>query len=418
MTVDTALHRPRLRGIQAHPVDYEGRRLIYLRDPSEVHHSPLLVTQEALALLSLMDGVRTLPDIISEAAIRWSLDVPVRELEDLIRTLDEALLLESPGYRARQDQLRAELAAAPLRPAVHAGGAYVADPADLRRSVHTQFRAEGGPGGPPVAGVREAIRAAVFPHVDLHRGGPTYAWGYRALAEAPPADTYILLGTSHSMMSRPFSVLRKPFDTPLGSLPVDHEITDQLHDALGEPAFDDILPHRNEHSLEIQAVYLRALGLAGGDSPAAIVPILCQALQAYVAPDGSPRDTQDGRAFITALQEILRTAGKRVCIIAGADLAHVGPQFGDAAPVDHAVLEMLVLRDRAMLELVRHGDAEGFYAHVMEDGDARRICGLAPIYYTLAIAEPPPGELLRYTQWADPSGASAVTFASMVFPDG
>jgi predicted class III extradiol MEMO1 family dioxygenase len=70
-----------------------------------------------------------------------------------------------------------------------------------------------------------------------------------------------------------------------------------------------------------------------------------------------------------------------------------------------------------MMELVLAPDAEGYYAQVMRDQDARRICGLTPIYLLTALMESEQrrGQLLKYTQWVDTDLSSSVTFASAVF---
>ena len=70
-----------------------------------------------------------------------------------------------------------------------------------------------------------------------------------------------------------------------------------------------------------------------------------------------------------------------------------------------------------MLDFVLTPDPDAYYAQVMRDHDARRICGLTPIYLLTALmqAEQRPGVLLRYTQWVDTDQSSGVTFASVVF---
>ena len=54
------------------------------------------------------------------------------------------------------------------------------------------------------------------------------------------------------------------------------------------------------------------------------------------------------------------------------------------------------------------------YAGVAADHDARRICGLSPIYTLLRLLPDTSGRLVRYTQWPDPQGA--VTFCAVTFP--
>jgi hypothetical protein len=100
--------------------------------------------------------------------------------------------------------------------------------------------------------------------------------------------------------------------------------------------------------------------------------------------------------------------------VAGVDLAHVGPRFGDPDPNTAGSLATVERADRAMLESVVAGDARGFFAQVAADRDARRICGLSPIYSLLRLLPTGPGRLLQYRQWPDPEGA--VTFCAVGFP--
>jgi hypothetical protein len=118
--------------------------------------------------------------------------------------------------------------------------------------------------------------------------------------------------------------------------------------------------------------------------------------------------------FVDALRDTIASSSRRVCLIAGVDLAHVGPRFGDAAPNTTDSLAAVEAADRRMLESVVAADAGGFFASVAADGDARRICGLSPIYTLLRLLPGSPGRLLRYTQWPDPEGA--VTFCAVSYP--
>jgi AmmeMemoRadiSam system protein B len=256
----------------------------------------------------------------------------------------------------------------------------------------------------------------IAPHIDLHRGGATYAWTYRALAETQPVDTYLLLGTCHTSMSTPLAVTRKPYATPFGPAPVDHDVLDALEAAYPGDLYADELSHRAEHSLEFQAVYLRALGLVGEDA-GRIVPLLCGSLHEWVEPGQRPGDVAAVATAVEALRAALAAAPGRVCLVAGADLAHVGPQFGDRSKVSAAFAARVERADREMLDIICRGDAEAFYCQVMLDQDARRICGLAPIYYLLALIGPAAGRCVKYSQWIDPAGRGSVTYAGVVFEE-
>ena len=117
--------------------------------------------------------------------------------------------------------------------------------------------------------------------------------------------------------------------------------------------------------------------------------------------------------FLDALGETIAASGRRVVVIAGADLAHVGPRFGDPAPISPVELERIEREDREMLSAVESGDPRAFFDAVARDGDRRRICGYSPIYATLRVLDRARGDLHRYGQWPDPE--AVVTFASMTF---
>jgi predicted class III extradiol MEMO1 family dioxygenase len=102
-----------------------------------------------------------------------------------------------------------------------------------------------------------------------------------------------------------------------------------------------------------------------------------------------------------------------VAFVAGADLAHVGPRFGDPESIAPDALAQLGVDDRATLEAVAAGDAEAFFDDTSRDGDRRRICGLSPIWTLLRANGGRAGVLRQYGQWPDPQ--AVVTFASVVF---
>src|SRR2546429_6261931 len=129
--------------------------------------------------------------------------------------------------------------------------------------------------------------------------------------------------------------------------------------------------HRKEHSIEFQAVFLRYL--FAGRREISIVPVL--ASFAHEALVGGRRVDDDPRIprFLEALGETIAASGRRVALIAGADLAHVGPRFGDPEPVSPDELARLGGQDRAMLKAVEAGDAEGFLLVGGPDRDRRRV---------------------------------------------
>jgi len=411
---EASCQRPCLRPLEVLPTEIDGEQMYCLRDHLEPD-AALLVSRAAALLLSLMDGQRDLGQLSAAFELRTGQALPPGEIEGYVRQLDEAYLLEGGRFAARLAELRAAYQAAPCREAIHAGGAYAGEPAALRAALDGYFRDRDGPGGPPGSATDRELLALVAPHVDLHRGGPTYAWAYRALAEAAPPELVVLLGTSHAPLDTPFAATLKDYDTPFGPLATDRSFVHDLMEAYHGDLLADELAHRAEHALEFQAVYLRYLQVAGRLGRVQVVPILCGSPHAH-GPDADAPDAPAPVAeFLAILATRLAADPRRRCIVAGADLAHVGPQFGDAAPVTAEFLAEVGDQDRGMLEIAAAGDAAGFLHNVLDDGDRRRICGVAPIYALLRLLPPAHGETLRYTQWADRDGSAAVTFASVAY---
>ena len=103
------------------------------------------------------------------------------------------------------------------------------------------------------------------PHMDLWRAAAGYGHAYAALEQALAApgleqvDTFVLLGTSHAAMRRPYAVCEKTFATPLGPLAPDRAMIAELAAASRFDVHEDQYLHKNEHSIEFQAVFVRHL---------------------------------------------------------------------------------------------------------------------------------------------------------------
>jgi MEMO1 family protein len=428
-TLDLTAPCPRLRPTaDVARVDVDGQTMICVYDRQDPGGSQVLIGEFGLFLASLFDGHRTPSAVCAAFALRTRMAIAEQQVVEFVRQLDGANLLDSERFRARLAESVAAFRAAPVRPAVHAGGAYPDDPLQLRRFLDSRYTAEGGPGGPPSAPRGPSLRGLVAPHIDLHRGGHSYAWGYREVAEREPADLYVVLGTCHLPMESPFAATAKPYDTPLGPVPTDREFVDRLARRLPFDLLAEEYAHRAEHSVEFQAVYLRYLSHASGKSCPAIVPLLC--VPPHDLADGAtPRESPPFAEALEALRQTIAEDGRRICVVAGVDFAHVGPQFGDPAPVDSRFAEHVETGDRTMLDLIARGDADGFYHQVVHEapgpgmageaeavGGPRRICGLAPIYVTLHLLGRSDGRVLHYDQWIDQSGAGAVTFGCVAIP--
>jgi AmmeMemoRadiSam system protein B len=402
---------PRLRPVEAFPTEHEGQRYVVLRDPAGYSAATVMVPLPVIEVVALFDGQHSLLDIQAELTRRHGEIVPRSQLENLVEALDSHGFLDSEKFAQRRAAIDGAFLAAPVRPASHAGGAYPGDPEALRAAMDAFFTAPAGPG--PIqwtATAGDAVSGIIAPHIDYHRGGPAYAWAYRPLAERCPADLFVIVGTCHAGMSDPFALTCKDYATPLGPAPVDRDFVERLASQAGQDCFGSELAHRAEHSLEFQAVFLRYL--FAGRRDFTIVPILASfAHEALLGRRGVEEDPRVPR-FLESLGETIATSGRRIALIAGADLAHVGPRFGDATPVSETDRTRIEREDRAMLAAVEARDARGFFESVAADGDRRRICGLSPIYTVLRALGTGAATLRHYGQSPDPDGV--VSYASVV----
>jgi AmmeMemoRadiSam system protein B len=238
----------------------------------------------------------------------------------------------------------------------------------------------------------------VVPHIDYRRGAAGYARAYRALA-ATDADLLVVFGTAHASPPHLFTLTRLDYDTPLGPVETDRAVVDALSRALGEEElFADELAHRDEHSCELQMPWLRHVL---GQRRFTAVPVLCSTVSHL-------RDAAaaTGR-FLSALARAVE--GRRVCFVAAADLAHVGPRYGDLRPPTPGELSALEAEDRRTLAFVEAGDADGFHRDAVRDDARRRLCGVAPIYAALR-ASGGAARVLHYAQWSD--GTDSVSYAA------
>ncbi|HEV8310181.1 MAG TPA: AmmeMemoRadiSam system protein B [Methylomirabilota bacterium] len=406
---------PRLRPVEAFPAVVDGQETICLRDPSGLTEAVLSVARPVVQILALLDGSRSLLDVQADIMRRHGELVPRAELEALVETLDRHLFLDSGRADAERIRLADGFRQHPVRRATHAGRAYAGESAALAAQLDSFFVHPEGP-GPVGPRRRPVLRGLIAPHIDFHRGGPAYAWAYKAVAEASDADCFIIFGTAHAGLDgHPFAVTSKAYDTPLGPAAVDDEVLAALVRRAPGDLFAAELAHRVEHSIEFQAVCLRHLVR---DREIRIVPILASFVHECLAEGRDPATAPAIAGVLDAVRDVLDTVPRRYCLVAGADLAHVGPRFGDPAPVSRAQLARIEAEDRGLLSLVASGDPGGFMSAVRVGGDQRRICGLSPIYAVLQTLPAGRGRLLRYAQWPDPYGT--VTFASLAFeePEG
>ncbi|HLH78450.1 MAG TPA: AmmeMemoRadiSam system protein B [Candidatus Binataceae bacterium] len=408
------MDKPRIRAVEAFPIEHEGQRLICLRDPLGLAPQPLAMGAAAYFLLSLMDGTRSAGEIGQAFAHQFGYALPPAQLDAFIETLDQGFFLDNSRFARRRRAVGQEFAGLAQRPAAHAGLCYPAQPSELRKELMSFFEPPQGPGWAEIASKPSLPNLAglIAPHIDPRRGRSAYARAYHQMMVRQPPQLVIILGTSH-YGSGPelFTATTKDYATPLGNLTTDRAFLARLAGRYrAGDLFADELLHRNEHSIEFQTLFL-ALTLGLEDYQ--IVPILVSSFHELVRDRRMPNADPRVGAFLDALGEELAADGRRVCIIAGVDFAHVGKKFGDAQAADDDMIAWLREEDRRLIETIEQGDGAAFFRDILCDGDRRRICGLSPIYTQLELLRGRRGRLLAYDVALEPPTESAVSYAAL-----
>jgi AmmeMemoRadiSam system protein B len=365
---------------------------------------PVRVTPLEFLCLRLFDGQRTLRDVQLEAMRLSGGDLlPVDGIALLVDRLEQAWLLDGPRFRQRL--------AHPVREP-RCIGCYEGEPEALRKQVQRLFTGTRGPGLPRQRKPDGKLRAALIPHIDYPRGGHSYAWGYKELFERTEASLFVIIGTSHYSTHR-FTLTRKDFQTPLGTVPTDQAFIDRLVQHYGHGLFDDEPCHLPEHSIELEVVFLQYL--YGERRPIRIVPLVVGSFHDSVMAVSLPVYQEDIGRMVEALRQAEAGTPEPICYIISGDLAHIGPKFGDPEPVTERALARSREMDQAILRESETADPASFFRVIADEGDRRRICGLPPTYTVLEALHPGHGTVLHYDRYVHPSGFESVSFASVAF---
>lgn len=398
---------PKLRAVDARPIMHGGRPSILLRDPLHLTDKTIIIPQQLGPALALFDGTREPSQVSAALAIRFGVRAAPSTLGRLLSALDDAFLLDNEHFAQAREQALSEYRKALFRPLAGAGQSYPADADELRKMLQSYLDAADDVDPDLADG-----RGLVSPHIDYARGGSVYARVWKRAAEmARAAEVVVLLGTDHYSEGNLLTLTQQNYATPFGVLPTARDIVETVAQAVGpETAFAGELHHRGEHSIELAAIWLHYVR---EKQPCRLVPVLCGSFERFVQGQAEPDQDAVLNAFLNACKQAL--AGRRVLVVASADLSHVGPAFG-GQPLGLVERARLQAADDELIERICAGDAQGFFAAIRRDGDRRNVCGLPPIYLALRLLHPLQGHQVAYARCpADEAGTSYVSICGTVF---
>ena len=352
-------------------------------------------------MISLMDGSRTVRDVQVDFMRAAGELVYVEKIQELVDTMDSHLLLLNEHYRNHYARLKEDYESTPVRKAFLAGKSYSANRMELLNFLDEMLIKETN------GSIPGEITGIVAPHIDYPRGMKVYKKTYPHLRDCVK-PLIVIFGTCHHPTERILSISLKDFETPLETIPHAKGLGALVRENTILNKYIDEWPHRNEHSIELQLPLIQFMMQQEFE----ILPILTGSMHEYVEGE---KNIDDGEIdeIVVNLREILAVHGRPFIILSGADLAHIGAQFGDRTALDMATLAHSKARDEILLESIKMVDAKAFFETIRDEKDARRICGLTPIFFQLKLLEGSRCDIVGYDQWTD--GKSSVSFTGGIF---
>ncbi len=398
---------PALRtDIELFPVRVDGRDALLVRDPLGIVAPNAALAVEIAPFLPLFNGSSTIGDLQAlMTRLLGGVLVFESQVHRIVRELSDLGILDTEEYREARERIVREFTSGGTRPAAFAGRSYPEDPGALSAMLDRLLALPAPPAGPPTVPC-----ALAAPHIDIHAAERTYAAAYGAIRGAAPSAV-LLLGTGHALSGARYCLCTKTFTTPLGEVRTDRDAAERIRAAGARALTADDFPHRNEHSLEFQLLFLQRL-FPMAEVP--ILPVLCGGLDDLFGTGRSPREEAGIAPFVDALADWLARPPAGKLVVAGVDLSHVGPKFGDPCPASS--LEPAVrAADRELLDALASGDADAFFAAGAAAGGRYRVCGFAALWTLLAVLPGTRGTVLDYDLRHEEPTRSAVSFAAVAF---
>jgi AmmeMemoRadiSam system protein B len=276
------------------------------------------------------------------------------------------------------------------RPAV-AGSFYEDDPEKLKRQISYCFTHPLGPGSYPLVSKEGPSNIYIVPHAGYMYSGPIAAHVYAELALATPPELVVILGPNHTGLGSYVAAFPSgEWETPLGSVPIDHETVRKL--AVESEVIDlDERAHLYEHSIEVQLPFLQYV--FGNNFKLVPIVIMMQ--------------TPEVAEYISEGLYRLLGSQKRILILASTDMNHYDPH------------EETLKKDQLAIEKILSLDYRGLY-HAVQDSDVT-MCGYGPTMTVMRLARKMGKRpiLMKHATSGDTSGdkSSVVGYLTVKFID-
>lgn len=204
------------------------------------------------------------------------------------------------------------------QPAV-AGQFYPADKNELRKTVAELLSTANSPE------IKAKPQLLIVPHAGYVFSGPTAAHGFKTLA-GQTYNTVIILGSSHNYPINGLALYDgDAVATPLGEIPVNQELTDQLIVANNLITADNDV-HAPEHSLEVQLPFLQEVLKNNFNLILGLI------------------NTDDNNTLSSISQTINSLIDQNTLLVVSSDLSHY-PDYDDAIYSDAKTIDAILTKN-------------------------------------------------------------------------
>lgn len=393
--------------IQRIPVQENEQSFIYFYDQLGYASPNFALPMDAEPILSLIDGTRSVNDIIKFS----SDEVTKEQILGYARFLDENGLLDSEYFAEHAELIETEYENSSTHSSITAGSSYPIEKGEITSFLNDAFNSYEN--APPVS----AAKALYAPHIDPRVGMSSYVKAFSSIRDLTPTRVFIL-ATSHYAglygdvyANKPFIFSRKDFNMPNGLVKSDQKaislIKEQTsHDEIFGTSFSD-RAHRIEHSIELHLLFLNHIWNHNFE----IIPVLVGGFdELFYSEDGFLAHQIE--AFTYLLNQQFND-DNTFFLISG-DLAHFGKKFGDEHPAA-SMMDKVKAFDESFLEVGANSDSSTILKVIGTDYDPYRICGFPPLYTFLKAFSNSKGDILSYDVWDETERDSAVSFGSILY---
>ena len=222
---------------------------------------------------------------------------------------------------------------------------------------------------------KRRVLGVISPHAGYIYSGSAAAFSFQELFREGVPDSLIILGTQHTGYHKIATMTSGEWETPLGNISVDTELSTALVEGKSPIIVDDAafngFPHGREHNIEVQLPFVKHAALRAKKA-IQIVPIKVGAMDPDIL-------EKLGTWIANVIQQNSVESTKDIAILASSDMTHFQPR--SPYKPQQEIQENQTQRDQNVINAFEKMDWQETYKYAQQT----TVCGPQTIS-TLMIA--------------------------------